>query len=123
MTVPMIHDSIDAVLADRQNDHGEFGDTARTSQHIKQAMREGRNWDILSDNQKDALEMIAVKLGRILSGNANRADHWDDVTGYARLISRSLHQKQAKSAGSAKMPPVTPLGLDASTKSPPNPEK
>lgn len=107
MTTPMIHDSIDNVLADRQNNHGPFGDTSRTSQHIKQAMREGTNWPLLSDTQKESMEMIAVKLGRILSGDPLHADHWDDITGYARLVSRMLHQKQ--SVKPAKMPAVATL--------------
>jgi len=86
-----IRDPIDAVLAHREDQHGSYADTSRTAQHIKQALREGANWSILADHQKDALEMIAVKLARILSGNPNVSDHWDDITGYARLVSRTLH--------------------------------
>jgi hypothetical protein len=29
--------------------------------------------------------MILHKLARVLSGNPDNADHWDDIGGYARL--------------------------------------
>jgi len=31
--------------------------------------------------------MIALKLSRILSGQADFKDHWDDIAGYAKLAS------------------------------------
>ena len=48
-------------------------------------MKSGRNWISLSDAQAESLEMIAVKIARILSGDPDFADHWDDVIGYAKL--------------------------------------
>jgi hypothetical protein len=48
-------------------------------------MKSGTNWISLSDGQAEALEMIAGKIARILSGNPDFADHWDDVIGYAQL--------------------------------------
>lgn len=34
--------------------------------------------------------MIATKVGRILSGDQNHKDSWDDLAGYARLISEQI---------------------------------
>ena len=39
--------------------------------------------------QIEALDMIALKLSRILSGQANFRDHWDDIAGYAKLASEA----------------------------------
>jgi hypothetical protein len=39
----------------------------------------------MPDAQIEALDMIALKLSRILSGQANFKDHWDDIAGYAKL--------------------------------------
>jgi hypothetical protein len=36
------------------------------------------------------LEMIAHKIGRVLAGDPNHADHWDDIAGYARLVARRV---------------------------------
>jgi hypothetical protein len=78
--------------------HGNFKDTASTSQNIKSVMMTGNNWERLSDSQREALEMIAVKIGRILSGDHNFRDHWDDIEGYAELGGDS---------GKVSMPQVT----------------
>jgi hypothetical protein len=43
--------------------------------------------------QVEALEMIAHKIGRILSGDPNHQDHWDDIAGYAKLVSERLQGK------------------------------
>ena len=91
-------DQIDNVLADRQTTHGSYADTARTAQHLRQAMREGNNWAILSDMQRESLDMIAMKIARIMSGDPDHADHWDDITGYARLVSIELHGKPERPA-------------------------
>ena len=34
--------------------------------------------------------MIAHKIGRILAGNPDFKDHWDDIAGYAVLISQRV---------------------------------
>ena len=56
------------------------------SQAIKQVFRATRNWPSLTDTQREALEMIALKLSRFLTGDAGHADHLVDLVGYATLI-------------------------------------
>jgi hypothetical protein len=34
--------------------------------------------------QREAIDMICHKLGRILSGDPSHPDHWLDIQGYAR---------------------------------------
>jgi hypothetical protein len=48
-------------------------------------MRASPNWIRLTDVQAESLEMIAVKLARILCGDPEYLDHWADVVGYAKL--------------------------------------
>ena len=79
-----------SVLAERGAIHGDFSDDAVASQSIKAAIRAGKNWGSLSDPQMEALEQIATKIGRILSGDPNHKDHWLDIQGYARLVSEQL---------------------------------
>ena len=43
-------------------------------------------WAKLTDPQKEALEMIAHKIGRILAGRPAFRDQWDDIAGYAKLV-------------------------------------
>jgi hypothetical protein len=83
--------SIADVLAERAKTHGDFTDNALVMQALKRAARLGVNWRAgvsesrLSDVQKEALEMILHKIGRIATGNPDDPDHWLDIEGYARL--------------------------------------
>lgn len=83
-------DEMKAILAGRHAIHGDFSDDATASQSIKAAIRAGKNWAALSDPQMEALEQIATKIGRIMSGDPNYKDHWVDIQGYARLVSEQL---------------------------------
>lgn len=75
----------DFLLTEREKTHGIFHEQTTMSQSIKDVIKSGKNWSKLSDQQKEALEMISVKIARILSGNPNYRDHWEDIAGYAKL--------------------------------------
>ena len=83
---------IDKTLEERGNNYGEFSDHARVSQGMKAAMHESNNWFLLSDDKKEALEMVVHKIGRILNGDPGFHDSWHDIIGYVRLIERDLEQ-------------------------------
>jgi hypothetical protein len=86
--------SIDKTLEQRGERYGKFPEHAKVSQGIKRAMRDSKNWHSLSDDKKEALEMVAHKIGRILNGDPDYADSWHDVIGYARLIESELLVEQ-----------------------------
>lgn len=73
------------LLIERKQTHGHFGDNARISQALKRAFRAEPGWDLLTDTEREAMDMIALKFSRILSGKALELQHWEDVVGYARL--------------------------------------
>lgn len=81
---------VDATLAERGARYGDFTDHARICQRIKGAMFETPGWTRLSDVQKQALEVIADKQARILTGDPNYADNWHDIQGYAKLVEDRL---------------------------------
>ena len=78
--------SIHATLVERGNRYGEYAEHARITQNIKGAMIDSPNWKTLSPAQKEALEMIAHKIGRILNGDPNYLDSWHDIGGYNQLV-------------------------------------
>ena len=84
---------IDSTLEERGKRYGAFSGHAQITQGIKQFMREQEGWDRLNDSQKEALEMIAHKIGRILNGDPNYADSWHDIAGYASLVDKQLNGK------------------------------
>ena len=81
---------VDATLAQRGNRYGKFTGHAKITQTLKTAMQTHENWNRLADDQKEALEMIAHKIGRILNGDPNYADSWHDIAGYAKLVDDRL---------------------------------
>ena len=85
-------DPTDALLAERGQTHGDFPEHAFVAQTLKQVMRACPSWPRLYDIQKETLEMVAHKIGRILAGNPSHLDHWDDIAGYARLVGNRLRQ-------------------------------
>jgi hypothetical protein len=85
-------DDITALLAERGSTHGEFTEHARATQSILRVLMAERRWEGLSDIQREALHMFAHKMGRIVTGNPDHLDHWDDIAGYARLVSDRLRR-------------------------------
>jgi len=75
----------EALLAGRGKTHGDWGEQAVITQSLKDVMRMVDGWDGLTSSDCEALEMIAVKIGRILAGDPNHRDHWLDISGYAML--------------------------------------
>lgn len=82
--------SIEETLKERGDRYGEFKDNSKVMQSIKRAMRNSIKWDSLSDDKKEALEMIAHKIGRILTGDSEYADSWHDIAGFATLVEQEL---------------------------------
>ena len=78
------------ILAEREKTHGNYDLSANVSQMLKEILRVQPNWEKLTDRQRESLEMICLKLSRIVSGSASFRDHWDDVEGYARLGGESV---------------------------------
>lgn len=82
--------NINDTLNERGNRYGEFPEHARITQNLKRAMQDSPNWNLLDDDMKEALEMIAHKAGRILNGDPYYADSWHDIIGYTRLVEKRL---------------------------------
>ena len=81
---------IDDTLQERGSRYGEFYEHARITQNIKRAMVDSPKWQQLSDDKREALEMVAHKIGRILNGDPEYIDSWHDIIGYARLVEQRL---------------------------------
>ena len=143
--------SIENTLAERGNRYGDFTDHARLCQDLKDVMttfavvQNTPNsvavhfpWSALPATHKQALEVIADKIARILSGDPNYADNWHDIQGYAKLVEDRLPQpaeglfdeaaavaakaaadvdlQQMRSAGT----PIDPADVDISGEIPPD---
>lgn len=90
--IPGVKDPIliNSILKERGKRYGEFKSHAQVTQLLKNVMYGSPKWFDLSWDQKESLEMIAHKIGRILNGDPNYDDSWVDIAGYAKLVSDRL---------------------------------
>lgn len=80
--------SRESILTEREKTHGQWKTTAYAASEIRNAIQKW-NTKGITGPQMEALLMIAVKMARILSGDAKFKDHWDDIAGYAKLGSEA----------------------------------
>jgi len=81
-------DGVKGILNERAATYGSFRDNARLAQALKRAMAEQAEdlGKTFADDQWEALEMIATKISRIVTGDPESVDQWDDIAGYATLV-------------------------------------
>lgn len=96
--------TIDTTLAERGARYGGFTGHAQITQRLKLAMQDSPQWVNLADDQREALEMVQHKIGRILNGDPNYIDSWTDIIGYTRLVEARLIAEEA--AAKAKVVPL-----------------
>ena len=87
-------DSVDETLIARGARYGAFQEHARITQNVKRAMHDTDGWDALDDHHREALDMLAHKIGRILNGDPNYADSWHDISGYSRLVEKIIEGQE-----------------------------
>lgn len=94
---PMAEDSISGVLAQRGTRYGAFIGHSEICQDLKATIKlhldnrqKTLHWD-----QQEALDMICHKIARIINGDADYADSWVDIAGYAKLVADRLEAPNA----------------------------
>jgi hypothetical protein len=94
---------IEKTLEERGSRYGKFSGHAEITQALKRVMNGTSTelktqkkvelqlkWANLTDSQREALEMVAHKIGRILNGDPNYDDSWVDIEGYVHLVVQEL---------------------------------
>lgn len=82
--------NLDETLRDKQVTNGPFEQTSELAQSFKFLMRRGPNWDDLPMDSKEALELIASHLAKILHGDHLQPKHWNDIATLARIRGKAL---------------------------------
>ncbi len=83
-------DAISVTLNERATRYGQFSGQAHITQNLKRSMVDSANWATMSDDKREALDMIAGKIARVLNGDPNYHDSWHDISGYAKLVADTL---------------------------------
>lgn len=96
-------DPLQPVLKQRGPEYGDYIVMSNKIQAIKTAYG---TLAALSPYQREALEMIATKIGRVLTGNPDNEDSWRDIAGYATLVADRIPKPAALPEGTiVEIPP------------------
>lgn len=82
---------IESLVNERGNRYGKFADGAKIMRALKDVMHNTDGWSRLTASQREALDMIQHKIGRILNGDPAYDDNWKDIAGYSKLIADELN--------------------------------
>jgi hypothetical protein len=83
---------IDDILKERNARYGDFHTEARIAQELKDVL--SGHPATLSWAQRQAIDMICVKLARIVNGDPDYADNWADIIGYCTLVLRHIEERE-----------------------------
>lgn len=94
-------DLITEITKKRSSVYGPFLHNAIVAQAIKNALRgipdpdnEGILYDHLPADIREGLELMALKMSRIVTGDPEYLDNWDDIAGYAKCVGDRIRKKQ-----------------------------
>jgi hypothetical protein len=85
---------LESILQARGSSYGAFEDNAYVAQRIKDDIALGKGFGGLEYDQVEALHQIASKISRIVTGDPDYVDNWDDIAGYAKLVADRLREEQ-----------------------------
>lgn len=81
---------IDDILKARNSVHGDFSENAIIHQDLLSILVRSTSYHELDAVKVTALQYICGKISRIVSGDPEYKDHWDDIAGYALLVSERI---------------------------------
>lgn len=79
------------ILEERGGTYGPFIDNAVVAQNMKHVIDNGRT-AALQPDMEEAIDMFCSKLSRIITGDPEHIDNWDDIAGFATLVANRLRK-------------------------------
>lgn len=87
---------VEKILEERGATHGNYYDMSRLSQRLKSELMNARRvrsehgLSPIPHTHLESIELILLKISRIVTGDPNFRGHWDDIEGYAALVAKEL---------------------------------
>lgn len=85
---------VDKILSEREHVYGSFDDVSRMYTNLVTLVDEADS--ILGCKVKCSIDMILMKIARIVSGDQYYRDNWSDIAGYAMLVVKSIDEEDKK---------------------------
>lgn len=83
---------VKSLLNERNGRYGSFEGHARLAQKLKQVMHNSPNWPMLTDVQREGLDMVQHKIARMLNGDPTYIDNVIDIVGYSMLVKEAMER-------------------------------
>jgi hypothetical protein len=87
-------DRIDDILKERQKSYGRIEDNFELLRQFKIVVSDAR--PDLEFIYEEFLNMIFLKISRLLTGDYKHKDSWDDIAGYAKLASEYIDKGETQ---------------------------
>lgn len=87
---------INKILNDRGSRYGDFGEQAQVSRAIKESFESTPNWSSLPPYIREGLDLVAVKISRMLCGDPMYMDNVVDILGYMTLVKTEMEKEHAR---------------------------
>lgn len=86
---------VDETLGARNRTYGDFYFQSKVSVELRQFIMKqlALRKKSLAHDQQEALDMICMKISRIINGSADHHDTWHDIAGYASLVANRLRKE------------------------------
>jgi len=81
---------LNKTLDERGKRYGDYAPKAHYMQQLKDGMRCQPSWTSVRGYQRETLDMIMHKIARIVHGDPDYVDSWQDIAGYATLVVKEL---------------------------------
>ena len=85
--------TIEDTLKERGGRYGSFETHAQFAEAINNVYESSTQWNKMKADSKEALRIIANKIGRILNGDPEYDDNWRDIAGYATLVLKRIESE------------------------------
>jgi hypothetical protein len=103
---------IEDTLKERGKSYGEFIDNSTIAQELKDVVRQGKSWDFMEYDMKEAIHMILSKISRLVTGDCSHLDTWEDLQGYPKLVQDRLKANEARPEPNEDDLPREPLSFE-----------
>ena len=84
---------VQAIIKQRGDAYGDYATQAEIARTFKREIE--KRTDKMTPTQREALDMIAVKISRLVNGDPSHRDSWVDIVGYAILAISELDRANA----------------------------
>lgn len=86
---------VKVTLTQRAETYGDFYFQSKVSVELRQFISKqlALRKKSLAHDQQEALDMICMKISRIINGCADNHDSWHDIAGYALLVADRLRRE------------------------------